>query len=77
MPFCTNCGSELELHFCLHCGTAHIETDLTVTRDAHELRNRFIAQYEELDQQDRAAFSDARFVLLEAIGSRGARNGSE
>jgi hypothetical protein len=33
-----------------------------------ELRSRFIAQYEMLNQPTRAAFSDARFALLEAIG---------
>jgi hypothetical protein len=36
---------------------------------AKELGERFMADFEALDQQVRAAFGDARSVFLEAVGA--------
>jgi hypothetical protein len=75
MPFCSQCGAQVELHFCWRCGAPLIQADYELVTDAvEELDRRFIAQYEGLERQIRAAFSDARFAFHEAI--RYCKNGN-
>jgi len=70
MPFCTHCGTEVARKFCSHCGELHPEEDFESVRVAtKEMKERFIVDYEGFDQRVRAAFSDARFVFLEAVGA--------
>jgi hypothetical protein len=69
MPFCSQCGTEVELHFCWRCGAPLFQADYELVAEAvDELGRRFIDQYEGLERQIRAAFSDARFAFHEAIG---------
>ncbi len=70
MAFCSQCGSELKGNFCSSCGKLHQSIEVEAVRvAAEELRQRFEVEYESLDSPIRAAFSDAKFAFLEAVGA--------